>query len=492
MSAVTRVQLSQIVNVQVSPARVRRFIDKKGINRLVEEEIAQIKTSLNSLKKEGAPQVSAHPTKPEGDDVEASVMTAYDKAVENYNAEAAAYKAFKSPNYNKLASVYKLVKLLNKLETLLTKKDTVSTSSDTKKKFTAKNTEEVTKLTALINASEFSAYRGALKCNNLASVTSTISDLTTVKFPDLKFFIAKDAASARRIRFNDHASVAMATVMDAIVEQMADHAMNYAMEHGKKIIKPDHCVSSGLEGCSLFPLFNNLPAMTAVRDRQARRVAYDTKVKFEQDEHNRKAKADARRRKKTYKPTKIDHESFATTEVNAGYARFQDTSGEGEEVKTKCVWFGIEVPSSESDSVDSTDFVHFATDVCKNVKKGNDTWSEIRISTDIKNFFSDILIQFVARMLPLINLLINSKKNETTTVCNKVVMRVIEILLADSNHNAQGEVTFSDEHKELFKTVGTKLALLEDHNKKTTPEVTQTETPAEVKPAPRRRQKATK
>jgi hypothetical protein len=481
MSTTARVQLASIVGLEIAPPRVRRFLDQKGLNSVVEVDINRYKDAILAIEKEGAAPRPTPPTKPtvEGDAaVPQRVLDAYNAEHQVYAAAYAVWKNFKSARYTALSDVYEVAKDLTKLQNLLEKQTAVSGGDATnKKKFTPKNASEVASLQASL--ATHTTLVGKADLTSSESVAAQVQTLNTAN-PDLASFFHRDSSSASRVRFNDRATVALATVMEAMVEQLAEHSMNEAIRVGKKIIQPKHCVTESLEECSLYPLFNNLPAMRAVRDRKARELAYQTQTKQVQAEATLKAKAAARKNKKTFKSVKLDQPSFEQTEVDAGYAVYSEVepaeaAHEGEdakEAKMVCQWYGIDIPSRDTEAVDTTDFVHYTNEVCKNVRNnavtdGNAACADLRISTALKNFFSDILIQFVARMLPLIILTIASKKkakkNDVKTVGDQVVVRVIEILLADSNHNAQGLVTFTQEHQALFTTIQEKLALLDAH-----------------------------
>lgn len=480
MSATTRVQLTHTVGLHISPARVRRFIDKRGMNRVVEDEIHAEKDQILAIEKEGTTAVAeftlVKPTAVDGQEPTAAALESYNAALAAHQAAQAVYKNYKSERYNTLNNVYKLASELTKLSHLLQKQNAVAAAgANDKKKFTQKNIDEMNRVVTRLNT-EFTSGVAGVTLTSLDSVTAALASLNT-KYPDLVHFFNRDASSARRVRFNDRATVALATVMECIVEQLTEHSMNHVIELGKKIIQPDHCVSPGLENCPLYPLFSTLPAMQALRSRQERHAAYDARTKKEQADANQKAKAEARKRQKTFKAVKLVQPTFAETEVDGGYAVRVEADAterdENGEATQKYAWYGIDVPANEADTVDTTDFVHYVDLLTKNFKKiavddGNTAWADIRISGNIRNFFSNILIQFIARMLPLISLTISSKKsnvkkNDVKTVCDRTIMRVVEMLLADSNHNAQGLVKFSQEHTDLFNTVAAKLTLLETH-----------------------------
>lgn len=467
-----RIQLAKVVGLEISPARVRRFIDKRGINREVEDEISLDRDALLSIEKEGTESVPPAPTRPHADgdaEVDPAEIARYEAEKAAWAEKEKAWKDYKSSRYQTLSTVYSLCKDLTRIGTLLEKQ---SNTDDSKKKFTEKNATELATVTKRVSENkEFTTYVGKTNLTNLETVNSLVENLTTERFPDVKHFFHKDACSASRVRFNERATVALATVMEAIVVELAEHSMDHVIEIKKKIIQPDHCVSNGVENCSLYPLIAPLRAFQAIRSKQDRFAEYQADVKHQQEEANRKARQDAKRKKKNYKKPELNLPTFAQKEVDAGYAKFNDDikkgkDGEDDETAQVAQWYGIDIPADGEEVVDNTDFNFYVTNVFKKVRDGDsdNTWSELRFSTPIKNFFSDLLIQFIGRMLPMIRLLISFNKNSIKTVDDKVVMRVVEMWLTDSHQDTTtGEYTLSEDHRVLFSTVADKLALLEAH-----------------------------
>jgi hypothetical protein len=97
----------------------------------------------------------------------------------------------------------------------------------------------------------------------------------------------------------------------------------------------------------------------------------------------------------------------------------------------------------------------------------------------MRHFLSDIIIQFIARILPQISLTISFKKNDLKTICDQTIMYEVRKFLVDSTHNVRGDVTFTAGQTVLFNRVAQKMTLLDNFNNKvsTTPVAT-TATPA--------------
>lgn len=471
MSAITRTQLTDVIGVHISPARVRRFMDQEGINRENQHQLRDENATLKLIQKEGGPVLPERPTKPtaEGDSgLTKEQQTTYQKALDTYNSKLNTWKEYTSPRYTQLVTSYEMARELTKMQKLLVKQHLVSENADNKKKFTTKNQEELDSLVTHLKAT-YTKELGSLNLTDVSAVTTFLEKLNTT-YPDLVHFFNRDTISANRRRFNERAQVACSTVLEVMITELTEHAMKTVVALKKKTIQPDHCVSEGLENCSLYPLFKDLPAMQHIRNRQQRRTTYHARVKAEQAEATRKAKADARNRNKNFKPVKLEPASFEQTEVDAGHAIFVETEGLNDKVNTKCQWYGIDVPEPNNTVVDKTDFVTYVDHLTKSVKEnaehdGIADWPELLVSSNIRNFFSDLIIQFIARLLPQISLTLSFKKNDLKTVCDKTIMYEVQKFLVDSHHNPEGTVTFSNEHLSLFSLVDQKLSLLEKHNK---------------------------
>lgn len=78
-------------------------------------------------------------------------------------------------------------------------------------------------------------------------------------------------------------------------------------------------------------------------------------------------------------------------------------------------------------------------------------YNEMRVSTPIKKFFSDLIISFIVQIAPLIRILTTAMKLKT--VNDQVVRIVLETLLVKEYNSPDGHVTYKDDHQELFDAV---------------------------------------
>ncbi len=465
-----RTQLTNVVDLHVAPARVRRYIDKCGMNREVTTLIDQEKTALLSVQKEGAPAVLERPAKPAAPATD-SDMAAYETAMAAYNASLSAYKKFRSPRYEELARVYNLTKDMAKVQNLLRKKEEVANQPTgghpMKKKFTQKNTEKLAAMVAAATAAYPQELKG-VTLGSSAAVQTLLKSLHT-KYPMLVHFGKRDELSSTRRRFNERAQVALSTVLESIVVEITEHAMRATIASGKKTVHRDHSLSEGFESLPLHSLYSNLPVYRALRSREERRREYEYRTSVETDKAKAKAKFDAKLRGKGEKPAEVPAPvSFNQREVEGGFALApQDENGSHQ-------WYNLDVLPEGVEAVDQTDFVTYVDSLTKSLKVAPATGEEsvnLLISSDMRHFLSDIIIQFIARILPQISLTISFKKNDLKTICDQTIMYEVRKFLVDSTHNVRGDVTFSSGQTVLFNRVAQKMTLLDNFNNKvsTTP-----------------------
>src|SRR3990172_6876869 len=101
-----RQQLSKVVDLDISHARVRKYVSDHGINRESKEKVQQFKSGVEVIKKAGAPALGPKPkkpVKPKKDDYKDDAN--YDAAITAYNAEIEKYTATKK-KYDADAETY--------------------------------------------------------------------------------------------------------------------------------------------------------------------------------------------------------------------------------------------------------------------------------------------------------------------------------------------------------------------------------------------------
>jgi hypothetical protein len=450
-------------------------VDRLAMNRQVETNLAPIREKLLALKKTGAP---ALPDKPAtGADAEAK---------EAFKAAQKAYNSFASEGYSHNQTIYELCKKLTKIVALFDKRDELAADGKTLSK---KNQDELAKeqLAARDEPNTedgedavtlgFTEYTKGVDLNHPSAVGGLLQKLRDEN-TQVDLFFQRDIVSKTKIRFTDSSIIALATTLQTAISEFANHAMATTLERQKKIMYPDHCVSDGLkESCSLYPLFCTLPSYMQIVDRQTRREQWELELK---EFKVKNAKKKASKTKKTKKTTtkaveKPEFQSFEQREVEEGHAYAeQKIDGKGN-TKTNYLWKGIDdLEDIETDEDDVEDggrkfgFNFYIGLVCKNLKeinkKDDEEYEQVRVSTNIKRFFSNLLVELIHRIAPQIRLLMSYK--DAKTVSYEMIITVLKIILIDSYPpTPNGDVALTDEHQALFTNMAEKVAAYNEYHK---------------------------
>lgn len=506
---VNRQQLSKVTGVAISPARIRGFLDSRGINKAIEDKLEKVKDQLGKLKKAGGPVLPKTLSKEEKENE--ALKTKYTEEVKRHHD-------YVSESYKTLETVYGLCKLLFKVHPLLLKKRDAGKQTDNQLKELeellfqiqdkpvpkkASESEEAYKARAeKFERSGYGPLVGSTDVTN-ADAVQALANKLKAEHSDISLFLQRDELSKSRIRFNDPAAVALAVAMELAVEEFIEHGMDKTRESQKKTIQPDHCVSSGMEECSWYVFFRDLPHLKAVLDRQKRKLDYVQEKEKEKAKLIQKARIKSKKAKENYKRPKFSYPSFPEDEVAKGHAVQNTVTGvdaEGSTVtKVQYQWYGIDI---DHHPVDDTTFSFYVQQVCKKIinRRAETTpeFLEIKISNNIRKFFSDLIIDFIARISPQIMLLIEAM--DVKTVDHFVVKQALKMMLTQNYNSSNGVVEFSDDHNYLFTLIDEKVQLCQQHqtgqvHKSSQPEVHEPEAethepvgheedPTELAPAP--------
>lgn len=475
-----RKQLSDITGVLISPARLRRFLDEFGINQKVQRDMDKMKVEIMKIKKEGGPKHpdSVEPLKRVGATKEQ--ISKHEEMKVKYASELKVYNAYISEKYKRVKSVYVLLKNLNKVVDLMLKK-----------KRNPVQEEELRSLRmAIVNNTiksksekfELLKFSDMLGSTNMEDVESIKTLLVSLKQsnPETEFFLSKDELSKSRIRFNDSSAVALATAIELALEEMIKHGMEDTLKSHKKTLKPDNCISEGLEDCDWYMFVRNLPHLTAVLDRQKRKNEYNSKKDDEKFKMMQKAKTQSKKEGKTFLKPKFTYPSFQDMEVEFKFAtkevvQSKDLDKDGKPIeKVVYKWIGIDCDEVDESDVQNITFCSYVQHLCKKVieekvDSKESQYFDIKISSNIRKFLSDLIVDFVSKVLPLIKLLISAMK--VKTVDEDVIKTVLRLMVTDKYHNSTGEVEFKPEHEVLFTLIDKKVELCKEHQGTDTKEV---------------------
>lgn len=513
----TRTQQADKVDLTIQPPRVRMHLDRLTMNLLTERELAPIKEQIDQIKKEGADEL---PEKPEKD-AEQSVKDAYKEAQREYNK-------YSSPAYENVSTLYELCKKLKKISTIQKTRDTLNQDG---KNLTKKQLAELSKEQKIVadmpsdgqsaddyESLGFAEYTVGVDVSSEAEINALLNRLLDEN-PDVNLFFERDSISKQKTRFTDAAIIGLATALEMVVREFVEHGMAHTLKESKRIMLPDHCVSEGLEKCSLYSLFKPLPTFRLVEGRQIRHSIWDRDYASwkAENKRNRAKKTGRNKNSKTKTAPPTPFETFEEREVAAGYAIETETTTDGGDVKTRVLWRGIDdfskldVEDDEEVEGDETarkfGFDFYINLLCKSVKENTTEditvenhadYKDIRISTDIKRFLSNLIKEFIHRVAPQIRLCMSFK--EAKTVSYDMIEKVLKSFLMDSYvPDENGEVVFNENHQHLFSEMERRIKLYAEKqkNKKAAAstddaeaEEEETVVTEEEAPAPKKREKA--
>jgi histone H3/H4 len=226
------------------------------------------------------------------------------------------------------------------------------------------------------------------------------------KLKDLEAFPTKtetlsekvDYVSKLRCRFSNDASVVLSSALDYVVQDLVRTAMVNARALGKAIIQVQHVVQGDFSAVSVYPLVSKLDVVQ-----------------------------------------KALHVGDVVAEAEA----------EGEDDEK------ADVHEEEDDDKNSSTFEFYINLICKSVKATlvaeDETYQPIRISKHIRKFCSEVVIQIIERISPLIKLYANTAK--VKTVNDDVIKFIFKFLLLDSGVCPNGFCTFIQERLRVYREI---------------------------------------
>lgn len=468
-----RLNLPSKVGIGLSTARIRRWLDRNGLNKLYQTEIDKCDDYLKKMKQAGGPaNPGAAPKKLESQD-DAAFNVVYNTWKTSYDN----YKNFYSAEYNKVFDVYVCYKLLRKLSELLRHTDPSKKVSEEILGLTSvlqdkprpqRSDEDAAKYQKYCSEYVKTNYASLCKdCNleNPSSIESCLNDLREAH-ADLQQFLRKEEMSHLKVRFNDAGILCVVTGCEAITTECIKYAIQSANSEEKKIIQPDHIISGKIHESPLFCMFESLPHYQALVARDVRRVKHAADDKAKRVVMTREAREKARAAGKTYtvadRPDFTVLKTFEEQEVLDGYAR-KDTVKPGKKAKNSeerdvYLWKGIDKDESPDD--DDTNFEFYITALYNKVKttvfaENPSAGATMKISKSIKQFLSKQITDFLALLAPIFRILIDY--NNVKTIDKKTVVAAYKLLLCDNYESRDGLIDWTTGTANLFSDIQNRL-----------------------------------
>jgi histone H3/H4 len=364
----TRTQTNKAIGINISAARVRRWLDKLTLNKAIDEEIAKYKTKIVAYES-------------------ADSMLAYGQV----------------------------------------------------KRVTQQEVDG--KLKNIITVGPITAAEKLTAEKTVAEIKPQIADLKE----------RVNALSRERTRFSNESSIVLAIICDEIIKQLVEHTMKRVLLAKKKIIQVEHLHEVGVTDLPLYPLIKSLPIfaekaakIAKITNDELQKVSIANAVALAEKEFRKKYNVHLPKKKPAIVTVVADTTTPIDGQPNAAAAEHNGTNGT---TGTNGVNGSVPVPTDvldaghEDDTGDSkTTFKFYVHLACKDIQESNPNYISIRISTEIRNYLSELLIQFIQRIAPLVLLTAANMKNKT--INDEAILRTVEALLIDG-HGADEHISLT-------------------------------------------------
>jgi histone H3/H4 len=221
--------------------------------------------------------------------------------------------------------------------------------------------------------------------------------------------------SKLRCRFSSDASVVLASALDYVVQELVKTAMMRAQSQGKAIIQVQHVVQGDFANLGVYSLVNKLDVVQKALRNENESVEEEGNEDDKKEDDKKEGNEDDKK------------------EGN------EDDKKEGNE-------------DDEDDKKDST-FEFYIKLICKSVKaklvEKDISFTSIRISKNISKFCSDVVIQLIERISPLIKLYTTTAK--VKTVNDDVIMFIFKFLLLDAGSSSDDHCKFMQERMKVYR-----------------------------------------
>lgn len=221
----------------------------------------------------------------------------------------------------------------------------------------------------------------------------------------------KKALTKERIRFSSDASVVISIIYDELAKQLVKHSMKQAFLIERKIITVKHLRHNDIRKLPLFPLIEKLPSFLNPPPTPSREKGANKKVDPVEKVHDKTSFV--------FYVAEIFKHAIDRPKVE----KKKDTDKDKDTSK--------KLPKSSNKKTPKV-----AKPEVPNVEETKDPlllsenkYQNLRVSTHIKQYLSDLLIELTARIVPLIQIRLNYTKGKT--VNSQIIMNVVQGLLTD-------------------------------------------------------------
>lgn len=244
-----------------------------------------------------------------------------------------------------------------------------------------------------VRKTKYDALKDRLSSSKSTSDAKKLKDMDPFPVKTETLSEKVDYVSKLRCRFSNDASVVLSSALDYVVQDLVRTAMVQARSLGKAIIQVQHVVHGEFSSVGVYPLVHQLDVV-----QKALQLA--------------------------------------------------DPVEDGDDEK-------VDVPDGEDDENHGSTFEFYINLICKSVKaklvESDESYTSIRISKHIRKFCSDVVIQLIERVSPLIKLYASTAK--VKTVNDDVIKFIFKFILLDAGGCTDKFCAFMEERLCVYRKV---------------------------------------
>lgn len=433
----------------IAIARLKKIVGDEGVNHAIEAEISKINSKLRHIEKQGGPKEPSRLSKKAA------------KSKDNrkkYDEDREKYKSYRSDQYKEVQNAFGFFRLLNKMQPL----------SDSKKELTEKQTATKNAIMEKLKSPEYKKLMKGTDLKSPDTIGKRIDQLTKeYGKKGLDLFIKKEQLSRQKIRFNPLANITLSMLADWVSEQLLSRAMDNALAPSetskqRKIIQPEFFLP-GIEDLPAWPLIQSLRTTVALRERESRRQEYNRTKKDRLKDLKKQASSSKKKSSKTSRIPTFEEEEVKNEfaiHVKQKVKSKEGNDGEKEVVK----WEGIDyLDPSNPENISTVG--KYSVNIGHYIKKQGETiiekkargkgkkkreYKKVRVSSHIKSVISDIIVELVQNLTPVIMESISNMK--VKTIDHNIIMSAIRIRLSNwyGYQTESGSFKFTSDHQALF------------------------------------------
>jgi hypothetical protein len=242
-----------------------------------------------------------------------------------------------------------------------------------------------------------------------------------------------NALSRERTRFSNEAPIVLAIICDELIQQLIDFSMKQVLLMRKKIVQKSHLHRPDIESLTLYPLIKSLPGFikTAEKLSDEEKIAHDAEtlrliLKQAEKDFKKKYAEFMPKKKKGAAPADAATHAANAPDPLVPLPPIHDPLPEDDDD-------ALDDDASAGDS--KTSFKYYVHQICKEIMKSDLKYSAIRTSPVFREYLSDLLVEFIQRICPLILLTAGSMKNKT--INDVAILSTIESILIDGHKHVE-------------------------------------------------------